>query len=430
MKHRLGRLVTLALIAGAAGLVPAAAKPRPRHRPARKAPHRAAKPLPPPKTRPGAVEGAANLAPFFESLRALEGGRATTALRVLHYGDSHTAADYWTGAMRQAFQTRFGDAGPGLLLPVRPWRGYHHAGVKEAFDLTWPSFSLRSRESDGYFGLTGGAITLPAGATYRLEAPFRAFAVHTLGPDGDQPTLLLARPQAAEAPAPLPPLLLDGLSLTQPGGQVLRTFTQPALAIDGPVELSVSVPATSRLLGVDLLTGRPGVTYEELGLNGAELFDLDKWNPDLRRALLAQAAPGLVVLAYGTNEMGRGDLDPADFRARAAALFTRLQTEAGAPILVVGPVDRGARKRRTLAALKAGAHTVVEALRLAAQDAHCAFWDARAAQGGPGSIARWRRSGWAQKDLVHLTGPGYARMGALQFEALMAAYTAYKKAVA
>jgi lysophospholipase L1-like esterase len=376
------------------------------------------------------VEGAANLAPFFANLRALEAGSATAPLRVLHYGDSHTAADYWTGAVRQSFQARFGDAGPGLLLPVRPWRGYHHAGVKEVFSLTWPSFSLRSREGDGLFGLTGGAITLSEGETYRLEAPFRAFAVHTLGPDGDKPTFLLTRPQAAEAgdpPAPLPPLLLDGLSLAQPGGQVLRTFTQPALAIEGPVELTVSVPPTSRLLGVDLLTGRPGVTYEEMGLNGAELFDLDKWNPDLRKALLAQAAPSLLVLAYGTNDMGRGDLDPADYRARAAALFTRLREEAGSPILVVGPVDRGARKRRTLAALKAGARTVVEALRLAAQDAHCAFWDARAAQGGPGTITRWRRSGWAQKDLVHLTGPGYARMGALQFEALMDAYAAFKK---
>jgi lysophospholipase L1-like esterase len=330
--------------------------------------------------------------------------------------------------VRQHFQARFGDAGPGLLLPVRPWRGYHHAGVKETFSLAWPSFSLRMREGDGLVGLTGGAVTLPEGYTYRLEAPIRAFAVQTLGPPENRPVILLSRPEGLDPCASLPPLALEEQTLPQAGGQVLRTLTQAPLAMDGVVDLTVSLAdTTTRLLGVELLTGRPGVTYEELGLNGAELFDLDKWNPALRRAILAQAAPSLLVLAYGTNDMGRGDLNLEDYRARAAALFTRLAQDSGSPILVVAPVDRGARKRRKLTAIQAGANTVEEALRLAAQDAHCAFWDARTAMGGDGSMARWRRSGLAQKDMVHLSGPGYVRMGNLQFEALMNAYDQFKK---
>jgi len=123
--------------------------------------------------------------------------------------------------------------------------------------------------------------------------------------------------------------------------------------------------------------------------------------------------------------MGRGDLDPADYRARAAALFARLKAEAGCPILVIGPVDRGAKQRRQLPALRAGARIVVDSLRLAARDARCAFWDARAAMGGAGTMAKWRRLGLARNDLVHLTGAGYARLGDLQFSALMQAYGSY-----
>lgn len=402
-----GRILALILVCGPWAL----AAPRVRRKGA---------PRPAVKVGPQPLEGRAHLQPFFQSLRALTPGSAEgDVVRVLHFGDSHTAADRWTGLLRQRLQARFGDAGPGLLLPVRPWRGYHHAGVKETFNLGWPSFSLRSKETDGLVGLTGGAITLAPGEAYGLEAVFRSFRIHTLGPD--QPTVTLSAPVTDAPPVPVPPLDLAMTSVTA-AGQPLRTFTQAPLPLAGPMHLALTLPASSRLLGVELRSGRSGVTYEELGLNGAELFDLEKWRPQVRAALLEQAAPALLVVSYGTNEMGRGDLDPEAFRARAGALLTQLSLEAHCPILVVGPLDRGARKRGALANLRAGARTVVTALRLAARDAHCAFWNAQAAMGGPGAITRWRKSGWAQKDLAHLTDAGYQRIAQLQCDALLNAY--------
>jgi hypothetical protein len=72
-------------------------------------------------------------------------------------------------------------------------------------------------------------------------------------------------------------------------------------------------------------------------------------------------------------------------------------------------------------ALKAGAAFVIQAQKAACLEAGCAFWDARAAMGGYGSIRRWRRSGLARNDLVHLTGPGYQRLGDQFATALLAA---------
>ena len=63
------------------------------------------------------------LAPFFESLASLERGEQGT-VRVLHYGDSHTAADFITTAIRRPLQKRFGDAGRGFVLLGQPWRSY------------------------------------------------------------------------------------------------------------------------------------------------------------------------------------------------------------------------------------------------------------------------------------------------------------------
>ena len=61
------------------------------------------------------VENAAALVPFFEQLYRHQKGEMAGALRILHYGDSHTAADEWTGDMRERFQEKFGDGGAGIL---------------------------------------------------------------------------------------------------------------------------------------------------------------------------------------------------------------------------------------------------------------------------------------------------------------------------
>src|SRR5580698_5736055 len=46
------------------------------------------------------VENAAALVPFFELLYRHQRGEMPGPVRILHYGDSHTAADEWTGDLR------------------------------------------------------------------------------------------------------------------------------------------------------------------------------------------------------------------------------------------------------------------------------------------------------------------------------------------
>jgi hypothetical protein len=57
------------------------------------------------------VENPAALIPFFEQLYRLQQGHASGPVRILHYGDSHSAADEWTGEMRARLQEKFGDGG-------------------------------------------------------------------------------------------------------------------------------------------------------------------------------------------------------------------------------------------------------------------------------------------------------------------------------
>jgi lysophospholipase L1-like esterase len=399
----------------------------PRRRKPRKPVH--VKPLP--RTVAGVVNVQA-LDSFFEALQALASAQSDKVVRVMQFGDSHTAADFWTGRMRLRFQSRFGDGGPGLIMPARPWRGYHHEGVDVLDGRNWPGESLRGKYCDGWVGLAGAALDPPADQPLRLRAAFGEYRIHLLGPSGSTPLVTLATvaepliPTTA-APVPEAPLTLSPSEQVLGEGQFLGITGQSGLDARTIQELSVTFPEGSHLLGVDLRSGKPGVIYDELGLNGAELLDLARWNPELRKALLAEAQPDLLVLAYGTNDLGRTDLDPVEYEARARQLFAALKQESGAAILVVGPLDRIGRKRRQVAFLKAGAARVIHALRAAAVASDCAFWDARQAMGGEGSILKWRRAGLAQADQVHLTGSGYQRLGDQMVDALLAAYEQHGK---
>ncbi len=99
---------------------------------------------------------------FYESLaRAFQDEWVT---RIVHYGDSHVAADILTGALRRQLQLCFGEAGAGFVLPGRPWRGYSRPGVTSQASAGWQTDGLTraSLAADGRLGLAG--VSLSTGA--------------------------------------------------------------------------------------------------------------------------------------------------------------------------------------------------------------------------------------------------------------------------
>jgi lysophospholipase L1-like esterase len=196
---------------------------------------------------------------------------------------------------------------------------------------------------------------------------------------------------------------------------------------DSPHKLSISAsPGTgTRLLGAAFASGRSGVILDTLGLNGARVTALEKWSPRMRRQLLTEAKPSLVIVSYGTNEIGARNFTYEGFRAECVRALRAIREDAGdAAVLVTGPADRAIRKKSGWAPMGDAERPVVRALREAAAETGCAFWDLQAAMGGEGSILSWMRGGMAQPDGVHFTQPGYERQGRMLFDRLMAAYSA------
>jgi lysophospholipase L1-like esterase len=361
------------------------------------------------------VENPAALIPFFEQLYRHQKGEMQGPLRILHYGDSHTAADEWTGELRARFQERFGDGGSGYSLAGRPYSGYRRLDVRSGSTRGWRAGGLVARPGDGVHGLGGVSMsaTAPREAVY-LEADAAAFELFYYQQPGGGPVQIYDNGQ------PVGQLSTSG----QAGPAYYRLDTAPGAH---RFEVETLERAPVRLFGW-VAENPTGVTYETLGINGAQASIVLDWNEAALRSNIARRDPALIVLAYGTNEAGRKDWTRESYREMFAQVIAGLREAApAATILVIGPPDRLQRSRKGWAPLDR-LDLIVEAQRQAAYAAGCPFWDLRAKMGGKGSVAQWYAAGLAQKDRVHFTAAGYRMLGDAVFGDLMSQYEIFLKA--
>ena len=416
---------------------------------------------------------------FFAALQQREQSPGDQPVRVLQWGDSHTAADMFTGEARARMQNRFGDGGVGFSYAGHPFAGYRILGSGRGQSGSWTTLGTHFTQlGDGLLGLGGVAIQSErAGDTASLDAPCLTLDVHYLRQpgggsfqfadngfavqnvstaSGDPATSGTAGTAAsssipATAPSNTAPALPEAAETSDTTAQLNAPESAGSGSGSGIGTLHYDCPAGShhfsltsqgggpvRLLGTVAL--QPGITWESIGINGAEAPLLLRWNQPLFRGYLAAAAPHLIVLAYGTNEAA-ARWSGEEYRAAFARLIDMLhRTAPEASILVVGPGDRSigsttytvvgrGRRARRIAhryyAPYSGTDRILNAQREVCRTHDCAFWDWRARQGGFGSVGRWVAAGYAQPDHTHLTGPGYRALADALVADLLSAYSAY-----
>jgi lysophospholipase L1-like esterase len=168
-----------------------------------------------------------------------------------------------------------------------------------------------------------------------------------------------------------------------------------------------------------------GLTYETLGVNGAQADRILGWNSAILDPELMSRDPALIVLAYGTNEALSRSWTAEEYRAALIEIIHRLRAAVPvASILLIGPPDcqyRTGGRRLPFPHLD----QVIEIQRDVARANGCAFWDWRRAMGGPGSVRQWVQAGLGQGDYTHLTGAGYRTAGDMLFEELMTQYNRF-----
>jgi lysophospholipase L1-like esterase len=384
-----------------------------------------------PKLIPGTSRKAGDvLATFYAALRELSSGARKKHVRVLWLGDSHGAADFWSGNVRAALQKRFGNGGPGFVHVGH--RDYRHDGLKVTADGKWkrrPSNpATRIATGDGVFGLGGimvlGAAGLPPPSIsitdpaipssltwdlcYRMTTPKDELKISVTGAQdvGVKAPAELVLPSKAVGPTSASYAPLSHATIVSEGA--------------GPT-FSVAIPSgMPELCGV-VVEAPPekqaGVVLDTLGINGARLATPLAWNEAAWAAELARRMPELVILEYGTNEMS-DRIRPAMFTEQLRAVMTRIRkVRPDVDCVALAPTDRADTEDRVLVAR--------DAMREAAMENGCAFWDTVTIMGGVGSIRAWAREDppRAAKDGVHLSWRGYRELGTKLAEDILRGYT-------
>lgn len=354
---------------------------------------------------PSGLENPAALIPFFEQVRhPIEGGN----VHILQYGDSHTASDDWANAMRLAMQAKFGFGGPGFALAGHPFLGYRRFDVTGSGSPFWVTEGTAGHPGDGRFGLGGVSITSRRAnehVTFDVECDSLRLFYMTQPGGGDFVLSVDGSPtQNVSTDGPFAAAYLA--YSTQPGLHRYSIRTVSAKPV--------------RLFGWTA-DKRSGVSYETLGINGAQAPMILDWDDEIFASNMGQRKPVLVILEYGTNEALNPRFTVEGYQLQFAQVIAKIRGAAPlASILVVGPPDC-LRSLRPLPHIE----EVIKVQRAAATAAGCAFWDWRARMGGPGSVKEWARAGLGQADYIHQTGAGYRLTAAMLFQDLMQQYDRY-----
>lgn len=357
----------------------------------------------------GVLDGAGALVPFFEQLSHPP---ESMSLHILQYGDSHTASDDWANQMRQDFQAKFGAGGPGYTLPGHPFLGYRRFDSKGNNSRGWYTGGIVTRKDDGVDGLGGISLTAQsAGETMTLNVECEQLELHYLRQPGG------GQLEFSVDGAPTETIATDGES--GPG-----VYSYQASPGQHQYMLRTLNSAPVRVFGW-VAQNHVGVTYETLGINGAQANLLLEWNSAILEPELISRDPALIVLAYGTNEALSPKWTAEEYRAALTEIIQRLRAAVPvASILLIGPPDCEYRTRGRRLPFP-HLDQVIEIQRDVAQANGCAFWDWRAAMGGPGSVRQWVQAGLGQGDYTHLTGAGYRMAGGMLFDDLITQYNRF-----
>jgi lysophospholipase L1-like esterase len=341
------------------------------------------------------------------------------SLRILQIGDSHTAADLFTGEVRKELQARYGDGGAGYVDIGQPHPGVRSGVLKTSVSDGWIYNALQKSGDASRFYLSGfDAEASRSGErlvfTSPQPMPYDVIEIEFVASPGSGSVDITLDD--------LPPIHRS-LVFSKRERIVERLLPDGS----GPRQIStLSITTTENkpviVSSVSIVNKTYGVSYSNVGFPGATIDIVNKFDPRLFGHELQRINPQIVVLAFGTNEGFNDNLDLAAYRERYLNVIGMIRKNLPmARIILIGPADgnRVSGPRRAEAAenyegscpwpTPPKLRGVRDVQRQIAEDENLPFWDWSGIMSSKCGAHAWFTSTprLMAADHVHFTAEGY-----------------------
>ena len=345
-------------------------------------------------------------------LRKLYKESKDNAFSIVNIGDSHLQADIGTGELRRLIQKRRGNAGRGLIAPLKL------AGTNEPADYRLTLSSPVDKKSilvrrpwQTPMTFTGVGVK-PVDNAFDLTLEmlgdfpenFRFMRVYTTGD---------INVTQAKSTFGTPITYAQDKNLED--GYVDLFFDAPVSS----VVLSIFAPAAPTIHGLMLSKETPGIFYHVIGNNGAS-YKTYGWVDNFGKGV-STLYPDLIIVSMGTND-AYNSTAPEEFRRQLDDLVKELAREnPDAKIMLTTPKEA----QRKTGSGRASRYEVVDKIKTFrdiileyGRQNKIPVYDFYTIAGGDGASFHWVEEGLLGGDRVHNTKTGYRLFGNLFYEAL------------
>ncbi len=342
-------------------------------------------------------------------------------INLLHIGDSHIQADMITAPLRTGFQKEFGNAGRGLVIPLRVSGSNEPFSYKITSNLKWYGKRCVYVNDSLAYGIGGfAAKTSNDSAILNIRtnnyAPLN-YAFNRL-------TVFYQHDSSFN------------FTLYDTGGVRIANFNNDSVSaflnysranlpqLTNNVILKMERKDSSQnqatVYGFNLENDSNGVLYHVVGVNGAEAYQYVAARHFAEQTALL--TPDVIIISLGTNETQRRPFDKVLTQARLDSLVKQLQVcNPKVPVVLTSPPDSYFHRKNYNTAIATYHEMMVDY----AKQNNLAVWDLYSVTGGYKSCYQWKKNGLMQRDGVHFTRAGYELQGNLLYEAIIKAYNEY-----
>ncbi len=341
-------------------------------------------------------------------------------VNILHIGDSHIQADFFSGRVRELFhnQPQFGNGGRGFIFPYGLAKTTDAIDVKMESQGSWKGCRSISENNACHWGLAGMvASSSDSVADLCLKIPSKGqYAM-------DKLTLFCPSHVSDEYEwaTDLDTGTIKSLGYSKRSGGFSFNMDEPSQEFKMVWNRKSTATQPFVLQGCWLENSSPGIVYSSLGVNGAEASSFLRC-PDLQKQV-GFIQPDLVIISLGTNDAFSRNFAPKTFYKNMGELVQRIKIASpDADIIFTTPGDNLIGKRY----LNRRNDVARQQIMKLAEETGAGVWDFYNIMGGLGSVNQWVRNGLAKSDKVHLSIKGYKLQGDLLYLALTQQYLDHK----